>query len=257
MEIDFTSNRAGSLARIAAYTFLLIFFVNVVAIVLPPPFLDPERTFRSLIELVERSTLPLVAVLFLFLGLTGETLPALWECRIARWFRPLLLVAALLYLLTLLTIFGAAHRIESTGIASSKEQIERSKWELQQLRRSLESGADDASLQRLLGSQPALVKALQLQGGPTWSELSMLERRQRVEQVIDASEVNMTRQALAARANASGKLRKQAMLTGLTALFYSLFFLSAHLIWPRSLTATRERILKTREERLAETTEDP
>jgi hypothetical protein len=235
----------------------LIFLVNLVAILLPPPFLDPERTFRSLIELVERSTLPVVAVLFLFLGLTGEALPALWECRLARWFRPLLLVAALLYLVTTLTFVAVAQRIEATGIANSKAQIERSKQELQQLRSSLRSGVDEASLQRVLNSQPALMQALRQQPGGNWAERSTDERRQRLEELIDISEVNITRQALTTRANASGKLWKQSMLSGLTALFYGLFFLSAHLIWPRSLAATRERILKTRESRLLEDPEDP
>ncbi|WP_158218467.1 HpsJ family protein [Synechococcus sp. 1G10] len=252
MEIDFTSRRGGSLARIAAYTFLLIFLLNLLTIFLPPPFLDPERTFSSLVELVERSTLPLVAVLFLFFGLTGEALPALWECRLARLFRPLLLVAALLYLVTTFTVVAAAQRIEATGIANSKAQIERSKGELEQLRNSLLSGSNDAALQRVLSSQPGLAQALQQQGGGNWAELSMAERRKRVEQLIDTSEVNLARQAMATRANASGKLRRQTLLTGLTAFLYTLFFLSAHLIWPRSLAATRERIFQAREARLAE-----
>lgn len=253
MEIDFTHRRAGTLSRIAGYTFLLVFLVNLLAILLPPPFLEPERSFAALVEVVERSTLPLVAVLFLFLGFSGESHPALWECRLARWMRPLLLLVAVVYLITTLAFPLAAQRIDRSGIASSQAQIDRVKQEFQQLRDLLASGPDDTeAVGRVLSAQPALAQALSQQLGDSWDQLSPPQRRQRVEQLIDTSEVNANREAVAARANASGHLRKRTVLFSLTALFYALYYLAAHLIWPRSLAATRQRILQAREARLAE-----
>lgn len=253
MEIDFTHRRAATLSRMAAYTFLLIFLVNLVAVLLPPPFLQPERTFAALSELVERSSLPLVAVLVLFFGFSGESLPALWECRLARWLRPLLLLAALLYLVTSLAFLGVAQRIAVTGIASTDAQIERASQEFQQLRELLADADDDAeAVQRVLGRQPALAQAVRQQLGDSWERLTPQQRRQRLEQLLDTSEVTTNRQAQAARAEASGQLRQRTLRFSLTALLYAFFFLAAHLIWPRSLAATRHRVLQAREARLAE-----
>ena len=135
--MDFTSHRARSLARLSAYTLVLIFLISLLASLFPLPLEDPQRALAVLQELLERSTVPLVALLFLFAGLAGDALPAPWEMGLASWMGPLLRLVALGYLLTAIAVVAVAARLESTGITQLSGQVQSSLQELQNLRQEV------------------------------------------------------------------------------------------------------------------------
>ena len=79
--MEFTSRRTRTLARLAAYTVLVIFLCSVLAKVFPLPLSDSSTALNALSEVIERSSLPIFATTLLYMGMTDDALPAYWECR--------------------------------------------------------------------------------------------------------------------------------------------------------------------------------
>lgn len=67
---NFSLNMLRSLVlwRLIGYGFLVLFALDVVAIVVPPNFLNPQWEFQILGEIVERVAIPFIALLLIFLG---------------------------------------------------------------------------------------------------------------------------------------------------------------------------------------------
>ncbi|APD48702.1 hypothetical protein BM449_11225 [Synechococcus sp. SynAce01] len=254
MQDDFSRRKARSLGRLCSYTLLLVFLASVLTTLLPPPFGDSQRLLAVMAEVLERSTLPAVALLFLFFGFSGDALPALWECWLARWLRPLLRLAALLYLLTAVAVVGVGQQISTNASASFEGQVRTSQESLSEFRRQLDGETSVERLRRVVAGQPQILQALQQEGTPLDQNSTLPELRQQVERLLTRAEANLRRQSQVARANASGQLARQMVRLGLTALFYSLYYLAAAFIWPRSLQTTVERVLEAR--RLRQALED-
>lgn len=249
MDVDFSGRRARSLARLSAYTLLVIFLISLVLIAFPLPLADPQRSLGLMAELLERSTLPLVALLFLFFGLSEQASPALWECHLAGLLRPLLRFVAVLYLLTAIAVVGVSQRQDSTGASALNAQLQSTVGGLQSLRKSVAQAPDAASMRRLLANQPGLLQALEQQGARLSSETPWLEQQQQLEELLDRAEVNFKRQAQQRRADSSGNLGRRSIRLSLTALSYALFYFLSSWIWPRSVVATIERIQEARLDR--------
>jgi hypothetical protein len=246
LQDEFGRRQVRTLSRLCAYTLLAIFLISLLSIALPLPLADPQRSLGLMAELLERSTLPLVAMFFLFFGLSEQALPALWECRLAVWLRPLLLLVALFYLLTAIAIVGVSQRLGSTAASTLNTQVQATASGLQSLRKSVAQAPDAASLRRLLANQPALLQVLQQLGPSLSAEAPWLEQQQQLEQLLDRADVNLKRQAQQLRADASGNLGRRSIRLSLTAISYAIFYLLCSMIWPRSVAATLERIRKAR-----------
>jgi hypothetical protein len=132
------------------------------------------------------------------------------------------------------------------GIAATDVQLRRSQAELQRARDLVAEIPDEATLKAWLGSQPALQRALAELPEGTAEPAGVGETRQRINRLLTISEANLQRDALTAKAELSGRIWARAARFGLTALVYSLFFLGARLVWPRSLQDTRQRAWKQR-----------
>lgn len=255
MDEDFSRRRAQSLARICAYTLLGIFLISLLAAALPLPMNDPGRAMGMLAEVLERSTLPLVAVLFLYFGMAEEALPASWECRLALWMGPLLRLAALSYLLTAVAVLSVSQRLDSLGVSGLNQQLKGGTVAIERLRQGVENAPDAPALKRLLSSQPALRQALVERGTAIDDRLAEPERRRQLLELIDRAGINLRLQGQQTRATASGNLARQSLRLTLTALVYALFYLLAGFIWPRSVVATLVRIREARQARMAEESE--
>lgn len=255
--MDFSARRAGTLARLSAYTLLVTFLITLVGGLLPLPLGDSQRLFSLLTELIANSTVPVVALFLLFYGLAGEGLPAHWEWRLLCAVRPLLQLAALLYLLTALALVGVFLQVESTATAHHDAELRSGLAELKRLRQALQASSDATALQQLLASQPGLLQAVdasQLGGRVQPSAApapSVAERRRQAALLLDRAEASLRTQVTRRRADASGNLTRQVLRLGLSALVYALFHLVSSLLWPRSLLHTRESILEARAARLA------
>lgn len=246
MPSDFSNRRAAALARMAAYGLALVFLISLVAVFLPPPFLDPQRMSNVLVELVERSTLPLVASVLLFWGFSGRARPALWECRLVGWLRPLLLLVTLLYMSTTITLGLIGQRLEVAGLATTDAQLQRSQAELQRARNLVAEIPDEATLKAWLSSQPTLRQALDQLPDSDQLPDDAEEIRARINRLLAISEANLQRDVVRAKAELSARLWGRMFRAGLTALVYATYFGLAYLVWPRSLLNTRERAWKQR-----------
>ncbi|MCT0225933.1 HpsJ family protein [Synechococcus sp. CS-1328] len=249
--MDFSGPRARSLARLSAYTLLLTFLITLVGATLPLPLHDPQRAFAVLAELIGNSTVPVVAVVLLYFGLTGTTLPAFLEWRLLRLLRPLLRLAALLYLLTALAVVGTALAVERSGISQLEAELQTSLVGLQRLRQAVAAASDGSSLRQLMANQPGMLEALRQEQPSAADDSPLAAQRTRAAELLDRAEANLRQQSTRRRADASGNLTRQALRLGLSALIYGLFHLAASLLWPRSLIDTRDRILEARADRLA------
>lgn len=250
--IDFSTRRARTLARLCAYTLLATFLLMVVGGALPLPLGDAQRAFTLLAELIANSTVPVVALFLLFHGLGGKGLPALWEWRLLRLVRPLLRLAALLYLLTALTLVALTLQVERDGVGRLEAELQGGVAGLERLRQAVQAAPDAAALEQLLQGQPGLLEALDAGPPAGGGAASLAERRRQASQLLDRAETNLRLQSTRRRADASGTLTRQALRLGLISLVFGLFHLAASVLWPRSLLDTRERILQARAQRMAE-----
>ncbi|MBC1261448.1 hypothetical protein FQK07_09235 [Synechococcus sp. BSF8S] len=254
LQDDFSRRKVRSLGRLCAYTLLLVFLASVLTALVPPPFASPQRMLAVITEVLERSTLPAVAVLFLFFGFSGDALPALWECWLARWLQPLLRLAALSYLLTAVVVVGVGQRLTTDGVASLDGQLRTSMENLGKFREQVDGETSVERLRALVARQPQILQALQQEGTPLNQNSPLPELRQQVDRLLTRAEANLSRQSQVARSNAAGQLARQMVRLAITALIYALYYLAAALIWPRSLQTTVERVLEAR--RLRQALED-
>ncbi|MCT0202164.1 HpsJ family protein [Synechococcus sp. CS-603] len=254
LQDDFSRRKARNLARLCSYTFFLVFLASVITTLLPPRFGDPQRLLGVIAEVLERSTLPAVALLFLFFGFSGDALPALWEFWLARWLRLLLRAAALFYLLSAMAVVGVGQQLSSSTLNSLDAQLRTTQDTLSEFRQQLEAETSVERLRQVVASQPQILQALQQEGTPLEQNSTLPELRQQVERLLTRAEANLLSQAQLARSNSFGQLARQMVRLSLTALFYALYYLGASFIWPRSLQATVERVLETR--RLRQALED-
>lgn len=251
VDTEFGARRGRTLARLAAYSLLLVFLISVLAAVLGSGGTDPARVLTLITEVLERSTLPLVAVLFLYQGFSAEAVPALWECRLALWLRPLLRLAALLYLLSAIAVAGLTPRLEATRVATLESQLQQGLQGLSGLRQAVERVDNPALLRRLLAVQPQLLRSFEAEGGIA-PDSPLDAQRSRAETLLERAETNLRREYQGQRAELSFGLARQAIRLALTAFVYALFYLLVAQIWPRSLAATVERIRALRARREAE-----
>lgn len=249
--MDLSPARARRLARLGAYTLLVIFLVTVVPVALPLPLGDPSALLTLLAELLANSPLPLVALVLLLIGLAGEPLPALWELGLARWLPVLLRAVALLYLLCAVAVIATAGRIEASGGRELNARMQASAQRLERLRQNLNTPNNTRELQGLLAEEPALLQALQqrleadgLEADD--SEATLAQQRQLAVELLNRGLANLRAQSSRERANAGANLRRQALRLSLSALVYAMFHSLASLIWPRSLADTMLRVLEAR-----------
>ncbi|MGB7565613.1 MAG: HpsJ family protein [Prochlorococcaceae cyanobacterium] len=249
-DLAFSPGRARSFARLTAYTMLGLFVVSAIPALLPLAFAQPERLFGSLRELLERSTLPLVALILLFAGFGGAALPAGWEVRLATWLRPLLRLVALLYLITAVAIVAVADEIQSQGVAQLKGQLQTSLTALKGFRQQVQTAPDGPSLRRLLAQQPPLRPSLSDPSSPLASPVASVEQqRAAAAQLLDRVEANFKAEDLRRRSDAAGNLLKENLRLAATAAIYTIFYLLASLLWPARLGAWIERGRLLRAER--------
>lgn len=248
MDLDFTGRRARTLARLSAYSLFGIFLISLLVAVLPLPLGDPQRALGLVAELIERSTVPLVAVLFFYVGLADDATPGIWECRLARSVRPLLRLAAMLYLLTAIAVFFAAQTLGTEGGRSLQTQIQTSLTSLRQLQNQVQRAPDVEALRSLVSQQPGLIQAMEERGAALGGEVPFAEQRSTAVDLLENAEIGLRNQGLQRRADASGNLTRQTLRLGLTALVYAIFYLFAGMIWPRSVAATVERVLDARQD---------
>ena len=252
MQPEFTSQRLRSLVRLGAYTLLLLFVIHGVSGWLPFPSDQPSVVLARIGELLERSTLPLVAVLLLYGGLLGRSLPSLWEWRLARMLKPLLLLVAALYVAAGGLLLPVSHRIETEGVKRLQSELSQARSQLKAYGAAVERSSSAPELQRLLANQPALVRQLRNSGNDPAQANNLAAVRQQTLVLVRSQAAQLEREAIRRESQARGELGQQVLRRLLSAAGLALFFLIAGLSWPSRLPEMGRRIALARERRRLE-----
>jgi hypothetical protein len=246
-DVDLSLGRLRALARLAAYALQLLFLISVVTSLLPWPAADGQRWLALLSELIERSTLPLVASVLLLAGLSGAVVPARWELAPIHRQRGLLRLAAGLYFVTALALLPLAHQLSEQRGQTIQSQLSQSASQLKALQQQV-TGSD--SLDSLLRLVPTAEQRQELEkAGDVEAARALLLQRLKNEAALQQ------RRGLSALAEAQGAVWKNAMRLTLSALVYVLYFLLASLAWPARWPQLIERIRQHQQQ--AEDDKDP
>ncbi|MEH2034214.1 MAG: HpsJ family protein [Nostoc sp.] len=86
-----------NLWRLLGYGLLLLAFLDIIDIFVPPSFMNPNWEFQTIGRLVNQVTVPLIGILFVFSGKLAKR--AKWEPRILALLSHLTLLVGLLFIL--------------------------------------------------------------------------------------------------------------------------------------------------------------
>jgi hypothetical protein len=223
---------------------LLVFLISVLGAALPPPIQDPSRALAVLGEVLERSTLPVVAVVLLHAGFSGAAVPALWEVDLAGVIRPLLRLAALVYLLVALALPPLGFRAESLGAGRLQAELETRLEALAGLRQAVEQAPDAQALRAVLRQDPSLIAEIDRESGSPAKASSLSAQRDLAVRLLIRAQGNLRAQHQSGRADASGNLIRQIVRLSFTSAVYALFYAVAGFLWPGSVPALRLRVLE-------------
>lgn len=128
-----STKKFESLSRFASYSLVILFLINICAQFIPFPAANAERWSFVITQIVERSTLPMVASVFLFAGLRSQSLLPKFELKLILLQKRLALLASLLFLfiaISLLPIASARNAVlrasfdnRLSAVAKSYEQL--------------------------------------------------------------------------------------------------------------------------------------
>ncbi len=140
--------RSLSLWRWVGYGFLILFFVDLVEIIVPSNFLNPEWEFRVMGAVIERVAVPLIAVLLIFYG--GNYLRSRWETSILKILSWLTLVGGIVLILLIPLGIVNTVRIYQQNNAQINQQVNQNLTVLQQIETRLDTVKTKEEMQQLL-----------------------------------------------------------------------------------------------------------
>lgn len=228
----FTPTRLQTLSRLGAYVLVFEYLVILFFSVLPFSG-DSNRLFAQINAALSTSSLPLIAMVLLFAGFCTGARVARWEWWLGRRLRPLLMLVALLYLLTVPALWWLGHSIQTKGDRQIQQQFATVLDQLRVYSGQVQSATSSPALRRLVEAQPQLRLSLQTSESPFASPAASLAQQQaQTLRLIDRIRANLQAEGRARRSAAASELRKEELRISALALAHSLFFALAALIWP-------------------------
>lgn len=140
-----------SLLHLVGYGLLFLTLLDVISLFIPPQFTNSAWELQTAGLLVERVPVPLLGLLFVFLG-DREGRPG-WERALLPWLARAALGVGLLYLCLTPLILSAAWRLNSQNrvqLSQTQEQLA----QVQQMQERLNS-ANDTAVQRIISQLQA------------------------------------------------------------------------------------------------------
>ena len=225
--------RLQALARLAAYVLIFEYLLNLVFTLLPLST-DPNQLFARISAALDSASLPLIALPLLFAGFCAPSRAARWEMGFGRRLKPLLLLVALLYLLSVPSLWWLGASIQASGDSQIKQQVNAVLEQLAAYRGQLQQARDSQTLRALIEAQPQLRLSLQTPDSPFASPASSLPQQQaQALLLVDRIRANLQADGLRRRSTAAAELRKQELRLSGIALAHALFFALGGLIWPK------------------------
>lgn len=140
--------RSVVLCRLIGYGFLILFFLDLGAIFIPPNFLNPDWEFQTLGEVVERVAIPFLALLFIFYG--GNYLRKAWEYFVLTTLSWLCLLAGVLLILAVPLGVINTIRIDTQATNAIMQQTNQKLEILQQVEKRLKNIKNGQEMQVLI-----------------------------------------------------------------------------------------------------------
>jgi hypothetical protein len=198
------------LFRLAGYTLLALFLLDLLTIFIPPSFTNPVWEVQLANQLVERAPVPILGLIFV---LIGES-----QFRIFKFLSWASLVGGILYLLLVPLSISSIVRAEQQGSAQIATRIE----QIQQLREQINKAQTSADV-------VAILSAINPQNAP-----AKIENPEAVKQQLLASLSQNERSLQAQAASRQNNLWAQiegAIKLSLGSLISGAFFL---IIWQKT-----------------------
>lgn len=209
--------RSVVLFRLIGYGFLILFFLDLGAILIPPNFLNPQWEFQTLGEVVERVAIPLIALLLIFYG--GNYLRKGWEYLVLTTLSWLCLVAGVLFILVI--PLGVINTIRiDTQTTNAIEAQTRQKLEiLQQVETKLKDVKNKQEMQVLMN------QLSNNNAPPIENEQQLLQAKSNLAQFITNSRNQLNTQTKLTINQRKKALIKQSVKWNLGALISGILFI--------------------------------
>ena len=142
---------SSGMLRLVGYGLLLMAFVDLFFLLIPPQFMNPIWEFETMGTIVERVPVTLLGVVLVFYGERGDRAPIeTFLLRVLSW---LSLVAAIFLLLMIPLNISNGFRIYHQQNARVNAQFVRQKDTLQEYSEQLEAANSREEIQRILQQQ--------------------------------------------------------------------------------------------------------
>ena len=142
---------SSGILRLVGYGLLLMAFVDLFFLLIPPQFMNPIWEFETMGTIVERVPVTLLGVVLVFYGERGDRAPIeTFLLRVLSW---LSLVAAIFLLLIIPLNISNGFRIYHQQNARVNAQFVRQKDTLQEYSQQLEAADSREEIQRILQQQ--------------------------------------------------------------------------------------------------------
>ncbi|MBD2395567.1 hypothetical protein H6G11_15060 [Cyanobacterium aponinum FACHB-4101] len=215
---NFSLNMLRSLVlwRLIGYGFLVLFALDVVAIVVPPNFLNPQWEFQILGEIVERVAIPFIALLLIFFG--GNYLRKGWEYLVLTSLSWLSLIVGVLFILAVPLGVINTIRIDTQATTRLTEQTNQRLEILKQVETKLKDVNSREEMQ-------VLISQLSNNNAPIIeNDQQLTEAKQRLGEFITSSRNQLSTQTDLANNQRRKSLIKQSVKWNLGALISGILF---------------------------------
>ncbi|MDJ1184682.1 HpsJ-like protein, cyanoexosortase A-associated [Roseofilum casamattae] len=220
--------RSESLLHIIGYIFLAFAIVDCLFLLVPPQFTNALWEFQTIGQLVERSPVPLIGLVFIFYR--PEPAINIWELRLLKLLSWLCLLVGICYLMMLPLGIANTFRLHRANTLQLNARISQQQEQLQQRQNQLDRLTED-QLQNIFNS------AIRQDNAPNIETPEQL-REQAIGQ-LQLTQENLNTQAELTRINLTTTLTKTSIKTNLGAIFSGIAFIS---IWHLTRWARKLRI---------------
>lgn len=203
------------LSRRAGYALLMLCFIDLLYVLIPPEFFNPVWEYQTIGDLIKLVPVPLLALMLIFHGDTAlRSKPERLALKILSWIT--LLVGVIFLLLIPLTVTNAVriHRFNNNQIST---QVSQQRLQLDATRKQLEKASPN-QLRSLVPTPDKDGNLPDLPNSPEQAKSQLLNNIGRAKQQAE-------QQALQARANLRQNLVKNTFKLVAESLIAGFFFL--------------------------------
>ena len=214
-------SRSVKLLRLVGYSFLILYFFDLVALIVPPNFTNPVWEFGLMGQLVERVAIPILGFAFVFMAESeGRTK---WENLIVKVLSWLALLFAVFYFVLMVLGISSTVRVDRQNKQQLTSRVNQTKDQIQQLQERLDGIKTIEDMEALLGQIDQRGRTPDIKDDKQFKEV-----KDRFTSFLSRNERQLKIQATSTQSTQRRNLFKQSVKWNLgalvsTALFFSLW----------------------------------